>query len=730
MNWNVKYTRYALLVVTAVLLALGLSFSTQKDINAANGTYKILAWNDLGMHCYNRDFSNLAVLPPYNNLWVQVIQAGDPPKLVTTGITVTYSYADNTYSVGKTNFWTYAKALFGATLADNVGLKGKGLSGTLDLSGDHYVAEGIPLTEYSDSAPTVRQPYQVATVVVKDSTSGAVLATQSVVTPTSSEMRCDNCHSDTGRAHPQKLTGKVETNILQFHDEQSGTHLMTSQPVLCASCHSSNALGAPGKSGIKSLSNAMHETHAEEIPNTLDGCYNCHPGPQTRCLRDVMSQTKGMTCIDCHGTMSKVSQNTSPWLNEPRCDTCHNNGKFNQNNALYRLSKDHGGLYCEACHDSTHAVAPSREASDAIKFIALQGKNGPISTCTVCHTTPPAGNLGPHGTAFTTTPDITPPTVLTITRASANPSSAATVDFTVTFSEAVTGVNATDFTITMGTLKGASVATVIGSGATYTVTVNTGTGNGSLRLDVVDDDSIKDLAGNPLGGTGAGNGNFTSGETYLITKTLTSTFSDVPADYSVDYGGVTYYLHDYIQALYAGGLTNGCSANPLNYCPGNTLKRVESAKFMLTAMQGASYAPPTDPNGYVFLDDWSPPSISWGRAWAEGLWDVGLTNGCSTNPLLFCPAKTLIKGEWATFGLRIKYGGSYTPPAASHIFADDWSSPSVSWAEPWAEKAYLDGLLPACGSSGGKPLFCPTDLVTRAWAAYMLVNAKGLTPIP
>ncbi|HRA66468.1 MAG TPA: hypothetical protein PL187_10635, partial [Caldilinea sp.] len=40
----------------------------------ANDEYVVLGWNDLGMHCYNRDFQNLAVLPPYNNLWAQVIK--------------------------------------------------------------------------------------------------------------------------------------------------------------------------------------------------------------------------------------------------------------------------------------------------------------------------------------------------------------------------------------------------------------------------------------------------------------------------------------------------------------------------------------------------------------------------------------------------------------------------------------------------------------------------------
>jgi hypothetical protein len=204
------------------------------------------------------------------------------------------------------------------------------------------------------------------------------------------------------------------------------------------------------------------------------------------------------------------------------------------------------------------------------------------------------------------------------------------------------------------------------------------------------------------------------------------TFSDVPYDYSVSYGGTMYYLHHYIQALYDAGLTAGCGTNPLRYCPNNTLTRVESAVFMLRGAQGASYTPPTDPAGYVFVDNWSSPTISWGRPWAEGMWDEGMTAGCSSNPRMFCPTNALTRAEAAVFGLHIEYGMSYTPPTATHVLGDDWSSPSISWAEPWAERAYLDGLLPPCGVSGDKPLFCPSDLVTRAWAAYLVVQAKDL----
>ena len=49
------------------------------------------------------------------------------------------------------------------------------------------------------------------------------------------------------------------------------------------------------------------------------------------------------------------------------------------------------------------------------------------------------------------------------------------------------------------------------------MTVNTGTGNGTIGLNLVDDDSIVDGSGNQLGGSGAGNGNFT-GQIYTISK--------------------------------------------------------------------------------------------------------------------------------------------------------------------------------------------------------------------
>jgi len=114
------------------------------------------------------------------------------------------------------------------------------------------------------------------------------------------------------------------------------------------------------------------------------------------------------------------------------------------------------------------------------------------------------------------------PIVSSIKCAKPNPTSATSVKFTVTFSESVTGVDTTspfnDFTLTPKGVTGASITGVSGSGAIRTVIVNTGSGSGSLHLDLVDSDSIKDGSDNSLGGPGPGNGNYTRGETCTITK--------------------------------------------------------------------------------------------------------------------------------------------------------------------------------------------------------------------
>jgi hypothetical protein len=121
--------------------------------------------------------------------------------------------------------------------------------------------------------------------------------------------------------------------------------------------------------------------------------------------------------------------------------------------------------------------------------------------------------------SYATAPAAAGPTVVSITRSGPNPSNAASVPFTVTFSTAVTGVDASDFTLVPTGTVSPSITNITGTGATRTVTVATGGGSGTIQLNLVDDDTIVDGGSTPLGGSGAGNGSL-AGEVYTITPVV------------------------------------------------------------------------------------------------------------------------------------------------------------------------------------------------------------------
>lgn len=101
------------------------------DLPAASRDVVVFAWNDLGMHCLNPTYDTAVILPPYNTVWAQVVRRGNPPEIVTTGITVEYRMVNNSTSQKSSTspvtsdfrqFWTYALDLFGVDLVPDTGL--------------------------------------------------------------------------------------------------------------------------------------------------------------------------------------------------------------------------------------------------------------------------------------------------------------------------------------------------------------------------------------------------------------------------------------------------------------------------------------------------------------------------------------------------------------------------------------------------------------------------------
>lgn len=350
-----------------------------------SSTYVVLGYNELGMHCMNQDFSEFMILPPYNVLRATVIQRGEEPVIVKSGVTLRYSFRSNTTSAGKTNFWDYEDKLFGVNLAPNIGLTGNGMSGSMSFvpseNRNDWVVTGIPITPLDDDGS--ENPYPECLITVAKGGTDQV-QTQAVV-PVSWEISCNLCHNTPGIS--------PATDILRRHDQMHGTTLEAQKPVACGGCHAQPELGFAGDGIRHSLSRAMHGAHASRMSMVqLDvSCYACHPGMRTQCLRDI-HYSKGIVCTNCHGDMQSVADpSRMPWATEPRCDDCHTRAgfQFEQPNTLYRNSKGHNGVQCAACHNSPHAITPTVKAEDNVQAIAYQGHAGVINTCTVCHTQTP-----------------------------------------------------------------------------------------------------------------------------------------------------------------------------------------------------------------------------------------------------------------------------------------------------------------------------------------------------
>jgi hypothetical protein len=138
------------------------------------------------------------------------------------------------------------------------------------------------------------------------------------------------------------------------------------------------------------------------------------------------------------------------------------------------------------------------------------------------------------------------PRVTAITRANPNPATTPMVNYTVTFSESVTGVTAANFGLVTTGVAGAVINGVTGSGTTWTVMVALGASTGSVTLQHVNSTGLTDSDGVAVG---AASMPF-KGETYLVAPrvlsinraggpTTSELFTDFVVTFSESVTGVT-----------------------------------------------------------------------------------------------------------------------------------------------------------------------------------------------
>lgn len=114
------------------------------------------------------------------------------------------------------------------------------------------------------------------------------------------------------------------------------------------------------------------------------------------------------------------------------------------------------------------------------------------------------------------------------------------------------------------------------------------------------------------------------------------------------------------------------------------------------------------------------PITHWAFSWIDRLFISGLTTGCASNPLRYCPEKQVTRAEMAKFLLKGIYGEAYEPPSLEPNESTGFTDvPWDHWAATWIKQLSLDEITSGCG--GGN--YCPEQKVTRAEMAKFLLTA-------
>jgi large repetitive protein len=316
------------------------------------------------------------------------------------------------------------------------------------------------------------------------------------------------------------------------------------------------------------------------------------------------------------------------------------------------------------------------------------------------------GNLTSGQTSYTWTVDTVVPTVSSIGRAAGNPTNASSVSWTVTFSEAVIGVNspASNFAVVAGGGLGGSPAVtgVTGSGTTYTVSASAGSGSGTLQLNLSSNLSqIKDLAGNGLAASFSGTASvYTLDRTPPPTPTIVSGPSGTVNQASASFGfadseaGVSYLCK------LDAGVFAACS-NPASFSGladgGHTLsvEAKDAAGNVSSAFDTRSWTvdttPPAPPLLTVKPDNPNGDGIAnfnWNETDATAVsFKCSIENG----PFTTCPTDPNYPGVMAHYIVDVSNDGTHQFAVRAYDAVGNYSTTSYSWKVLHAINVTVDG---------------------------------------
>ncbi len=123
-----------------------------------------------------------------------------------------------------------------------------------------------------------------------------------------------------------------------------------------------------------------------------------------------------------------------------------------------------------------------------------------------------------------------------------------------------------------------------------------------------------------------------------VPPAATHTFSDMPV-------AGKEWMEPWVDELYAEGITSGCGAGPI-FCPESPVTRAAMAVFLLRALEGSSYVPPPTVHNF---SDMPVAGKEWMEPFVDEFYSRGITTGCGTGPLIYCPENPVTRAAMAVF---------------------------------------------------------------------------------
>ena len=211
--------------------------------------------------------------------------------------------------------------------------------------------------------------------------------------------------------------------------------------------------------------------------------------------------------------------------------------------------------------------------------------------------------------------------------------------------------------------------------------------------------ALATLAGSlPSAASGAGGGDLDGQSSVAVTA---GGFSDV--------AGAGVHL-EAVNSLAADGVFEGTGCSPGRFCPGEPLQRWVMAVWLVRILDGEDPAP-VGVSRFADVD----PGVWW-APFVERLAVLGVTAGCRTGPLRYCPADTVTRAQMASFLTRAFRLGSASQPAG---FVDIGGNTHADNINALASAAIT------AGCATGPLRYCPGKAVTRAQMASFLNRARG-----